>query len=243
MQTPDRPDSLAAFSNAIAASEGFRRRARGRMLGYMIYTFTTNATELQRQLERYGNPNLAMLRSLQRQNPADERMRSEVLRVLHNFLAAAKSLVDHARNFMNEVYADDPLRAEYNTRVAIDFKAAPVVQFVHDLRNYMLHKSIPILFEQLWMRSGEQPTLTVALDTKTMRDWSGWTSGAQRFLDLHAEHTEIKTVVDEYLRIVLNFYKWLADRRDEADKEHMEELRHLQDELRQYSQRFRDELA
>ena len=67
----------------------------------------------------------------------------EVVRLLHDYVAAAFSLVDATRVFVNEHYTDTGLLRVYNDRLKRDFSEAPLHRFLQDLRNYTLRYRLP----------------------------------------------------------------------------------------------------
>jgi len=67
----------------------------------------------------------------------------EVIRLLHNYVAGAKTLVDHTRNLINKYYSDSPFLKEYKAEVEKRFVTNPLAGFVEDLRNYTLYYQQP----------------------------------------------------------------------------------------------------
>jgi hypothetical protein len=231
-----RPRTLELLDE-IENCEGMRRHWKAKMWGYTFYTYSKNALELRDCLRQYEDPRQAIFRAIQTQDPGDEQFRANMVRHLHNFLAAAKSLVEHSRNFMKGVYAGHPLLAEYEDRVRSEMATSGLVQFVHDLRNYMLHKGIPIVRETLEFHPGGQPAFAVALNLAGMRSWSGWSSGSRVFMQTLPDHIRLADVIEPYLEKTVHFYQWLTNRRLVEDKPVMEELRELQRQLSEAQQK------
>lgn len=224
---------IVELLNEIEACEGMRLYWKSKMWDHTFYTFSANALELRERLKRYEDPNQALIRTIENRSPANAQFLADVIRCLHNFLASAKSLVDHSRNLMEDVYADHPLLTEYQERVRREMGSSGLVQFVHDLRNYILHKGIPIIQESLTIRPGEKPVFSVALDLSRMRDWSKWSHGAREYIDSLPDHVRLAEVVEPYLEQIVFFHQWLTNRRLEVDRPAMENLRELQRQLRQ----------
>lgn len=229
----DALHSSSTLLDQIAACEGMRRYWKAKMWGHTFYTFSANALELRHHLKGYEDGNLAMLRSMTTKRLSDDQFQANISRSLHNFLAGAKSLVDHSRNFMNEVYADQPILVEYQKRIRQEMSGSGVVQFVHDLRNYTLHKGIPVVREQLEIRPNEQPTFFVSLDLARMRTWGRWSPTALDFIDSSPEHLRIIHFVEPYVDQVVSFYGWLTNRRRDVDRPAFTELAELQRRLKQ----------
>jgi hypothetical protein len=232
MSKKPRPP-LLDLVDRIEQCEGMRRYGRGTMWAHIFYTFSKNGIELRDLLKRYEDPNQAMLRALQTRSPDDNQFRADTIRALHNFLAAAGSLVEHTRNFMREVYAGQPFLREYEKRIESEIRSSGLVRFVHDLRNYMLHKGIPLVRSSLEVRSGEQPKFSVALDLARMRTWDRWTPEARAYMDSQPDHVRISMIVEPYLEKIVYFHQWVTNRRQDVDRQVMEELHKLQEQLRE----------
>jgi hypothetical protein len=64
------------------------------------------------------------------------------MRALHNYVASASALVEHTRRIMRE--RSGPIVDEFE-RKKRDVIAHPEVPFIHNLRNYVLHHSLPFI--------------------------------------------------------------------------------------------------
>lgn len=226
MNESQRPPILQIMDQ-IEASEGLRRRTRAKAWGYTFYAFSSNALELQQRLREYENPGRALAEAAITKSLANEQYRADLIRYLHNFLASAKSLIDHTRNFMYETYAGAPILIEYIDRVQTTFATSGNTQFVHDLRNYILHKEVPIIGERFTIKQGEPPVFTVGLNLYKMRRWDRWSAAAKNFMSMLPEHVRLAELIDPYVESVVRFHEWLSTRRKEADRPVMEELRGL----------------
>ena len=72
---------------------------------------------------------------------------NEFDRLLHNVVAAIGTLIDHTRVVARR-YEGTPFYDEYTRRVQ-QVGALPAARFVKDLRNYMLHRSLPAPYNQV----------------------------------------------------------------------------------------------
>ena len=81
----------------------------------------------------------------------------DMLRPVHNFVASAATLIDHARILYNELYKPGNLMPSYPAKIAADFANDGISQFVKDLRNYCLHRRLPVMSGSVSMnlRQGE----------------------------------------------------------------------------------------
>ena len=156
----------------------------------------------------------------------------EVGRLLHNFVAASKTLIDHTRNFVRKNYSGTPIADLYYQRVTSEFAELPVGHFVCDLRNYVVHRDLPastIFFAcqrnkddpQEW----EAPRMGVRYDTGPLLDWDRWTAPAKRYIEDAGEHVTVHVFTQDYVQRVLRFHNWLSE---ELDRFHREDLVNLQ---------------
>ena len=200
------------------------------IVGLHRYTFSKNSLELRDKLREYEDPVRAFARTGASKKIGNEQFRADIIRHFHNFLAGAKSLVDHTRNYIHEVYDKDGLVREFDDRVKQTFGTNGFVSFVHDLRNYMLHKGIPIVGATMSMQQGEPPTFAFYLRLTRMRSWNGWTPRSKAYLAMVSEQVRVAHIVEPYMEIVIPFHKWLTEKRKEADEPVLQELRKLQSE-------------
>ncbi len=147
---------------------------------------------------------------------AGQQAHRELSRHIHNFVASSKTLVDHTRVFMQKNYAGTQMHKYYQDQITSTFSTDPISKFVHDLRNYMLHKGLPN--SHMFMSLEQDPakpdrgaeiTTGIRLDTKSLLEWSGWTAPAKQYLNQGGEYIYIDQFVDEYLTRVNQFHSWL----------------------------------
>ena len=161
----------------------------------------------------------------------------EVSRRIHNFVAAAKTLVDHTRVFMTENYQKTSLFIDFNNEIKQRFEKNPVAKFVHDLRNYMLHRGLPnsemfVFFSQ----DPESPNPNaqiktgVKLNAEELIDWNGWTTPARSYLSIAGSELAIETFVDAYVSQVEDFQNWISERLFNFHARDMAELDALREE-------------
>ncbi len=110
---------------------------------FSLNTFQINSLELLEATKKIRDPDLGLPLMSEGNREAGVQAHREINRYIHNFVASAKTLVDHTRVFMEEEYSGQSVMAEYLSKVKGALANEPVVKFVHDLRNYMLHKGLP----------------------------------------------------------------------------------------------------
>ncbi len=111
---------------------------------FTLNIFQMNAQELIEITRRVNDPDEGIRLMAVANREAGSQTHREVTRRFHNFVAAALTLVEHTRIFMREHYSDTPMLERYQAKVDTDFKNQPLVRFVQDLRNYILHNGCPI---------------------------------------------------------------------------------------------------
>lgn len=90
---------------------------------------------------------LALVSNTGADDAAQEAFFDEFDRLLHNVVAASGTLIDHSRVVARR-YEGTPFYDEYIRRVA-EIGALPAAKFVKDLRNYMLHQSLPAPYSRV----------------------------------------------------------------------------------------------
>ena len=138
----------------------------------------------------------------------------ELLRYLHNYLASFKTLVDHTRIIMDRDYLDHGFYKDYQSRIYSDFAENPLACFIQNLRNYLLHYSLPSTFSEFNIskdpESGKEVVQTRATIKKVpMTHWSGWSVKAREYLDNAEDDIELLNIIKEHEDKVRKFNEWL----------------------------------
>lgn len=156
-----------------------------------------------------NNIGITMISNVGPEEPRRQLYR-ELIRLVHNYVASAGTLVDHTRKLMAR-YEGTPIREEYQSRLAEAMKE-DLVRFVPKWRNYVLHFGIPGVGVQMTVeRPGEQPTFLVFADRDAALRWNNWTVQARRFLENGPKNIPLKDVLFDYARIIDGLYRWLYD--------------------------------
>ena len=154
------------------------------------------------------------------------------VRLFHNYLAAAKSLVDHTRIFVKEIYNGTGFGKEYDVEVRKCFRESDLGSFVQDLRNFFLHRQIPLTSATLKWETGKKIKNSIMLDVKELLTWDKWSRHAKAYLSKFNSEIDLLTLIDGYTSLVMKFYEWLEEKQFEIHQEVFDELRKL-DERRQ----------
>ncbi len=201
-------------------------KLRQELLGFetSLYIFDVNYTEFKNIVEVLLKDRIKYELVSPRNQDQLRLVQMDILRRLHNFVAAAKSLVDHSRNLNNKLYKKQNSFPEYQERVKLDFAEDPLSQFVQDLREYCQHYRAPSIGLSVSVQptaNGDIEEWTVFLAQKDLRQFDGWNAKAKQYLNEHKGDINILETIDKYRNKVVDFYKWFLRRQDEI---HAEEI-------------------
>ncbi|MGX7703289.1 hypothetical protein [Methylobacterium sp. Gmos1] len=135
--------SCYEINKDIHASNGMKFINREHIRSFSVNIFRANADELIELVRHLSDPEHGMRLMAVANKEAGTQAHREVSRRIHNFVAAAKTLVDHTRVFIEANYDQTDISKIYKMEVDSKFAKNKNVKFVHDLRNYMLHRGLP----------------------------------------------------------------------------------------------------
>lgn len=209
---------------ALANTQGFQLGQKYDRLGMSFYIFKRNHDELISSIEHFKQPRVMLLWD-------DEEIGqflNEVTRRLHNFVAAAKTLVEHTRIITRELYGDTEFWKEYDAEVTQRFTLNPAVQFVHKLRDYILHRDLPVTSARLSLTDFDSSLL---ISIEKMRDWDSWTGLSRQYVNTAKDQEKIEDIVRAYTESVISFHSWFYDRHVELHEEAYAETERLRQRL------------
>lgn len=209
-------NTAADILRQITASAGSGYLNRARQRSFSLNVFHMNAVELMEAAQRVTDPEQGLALMLEKNREAGLQAHRELDRRVHNFVSSALSLVAHTRALMRRTYSGTELLATYERQVTATFAESPVVQFVHGLRNYVLHVELPD--SSMFLNFTSDPDAAdgsgtietgVHYDTAPLLQWDGWNSIARVYLEQTGEHLDLHEVAQEYVTIVDQFHGWL----------------------------------
>jgi hypothetical protein len=226
--------------HSSAGMEYLNRRKR-RDFTYNI--FRGNYSELKKLCAVVENPEIGLKLMAQSNQDQGNKAHMEVMRLFHNFLAAAKSLVDHTRVFVNHYYEGTTFEVAYANKLKNEIAEDSLMKFINDLRNYMLHRGLPngsmSLFVTNDPNTGEQTIeTTVSIDKEKLLEWKKWTAGSMPFLEAANTKIKISELSDAYGKKVEMFYEWFDAELMQHHRHDLEEFKKLQ---RAHTQALEDE--
>lgn len=138
----------------------------------------------------------------------------EMARLLHNFIASAKSLVEYTRKIINERYRDADFYEQYQTEVRKRFVNNHLSGFIEELRNYVLHYSLPLssINTSMILGSEDDPgsvRVSFRLKKVDLLSWDGWTAKKGRgFLNNINDEIDIECLADDYYKQTVAIQVW-----------------------------------
>jgi hypothetical protein len=210
MPNIDNPEELAKEVNNSDAAI-----ISGRLitLGRNYYVFNRNYQDITNLFEWVKKPEqILRLWDPQNRNELDTII-NEVIRLFHNYLASAKTLVDLTRNVIPEWYKDTDFQNEYTAQISSRFSSSPIVGFIEELRNYNLHYSLPITKATLVMeKNPDTIDFNFVILKRNLLNWKGWTTKGKLYLDLSDDDIDLNKLVESYYQLIFEFHSWLEKR-------------------------------
>ena len=226
-------ENFSALYKQVLDSKGMEYLGRRKIRAFALNIFEENFNEIQKTCAVIEDAKAGVKLIHTAQQGEGYRFHMEVARLFHNFLASAKTLVDHTRCFMEDHYEGTLLKQNYDRRVADHLSQDQLIKFVHDLRNYMLHKGLPTVHMSLdATRIPETNSFkvltTVIINKEKLLLWEKWTQLSRAFLEEAEEHLKISNITSAYSNKILSFYQWFDTQLVEHHKDDIAELEKLQ---------------
>jgi hypothetical protein len=220
-------DDPALLSVQVYRSEAYQIYLRLHTFALNHFVFARNYEELRKLLVAAQSPDVFY--ELWTQDKAEEmhKVTRELIRLFHNFLASAKTLVDHTRTLINDYYEGTNFLTEYQTEVNKRFVDNSLTGFIEDLRNYALHYQLPFTGARFKPADGEDAQRFI-LHTDQLLNWSKWTVKGKPFLETAGEEIIVLDLVDEYFRQVNGFHEWMKTRLEEIHADDLAWLDEMQ---------------
>lgn len=162
-----------------------------------------------------------------------EAFQKVVVRLLHNFVAASMTCIDHSRVLYRHVYEEDLRFPDYQDEVKKRFAENPLVQFVVCLRQYCQHYKTPTIQSELNTKDLPKINSRLQLIVKDLCKFDGWNTKAKEFIKSQKEKIDLLYLIDSYYRLLMDFYRWFNGRQNEIHKKELEAVNAKQDKLRE----------
>ncbi len=177
-----------------------------------FYVFDKNYEQMKKLIEYLNDSEDIFIRLNDIQNVQD--ILAEMARLLHNFIASAKSLVEYTRKLMNERYKNENFYEQYQSEVRARFISNHLSGFIEELRNYVLHYSLPLGSINTSMTRNPETDLcdmriSFRLKKVNLLLWDGWTAKKGRaFLNHTDDEIDIERLIDDYYKQTVSIQVW-----------------------------------
>jgi len=213
-------------SDVEKLAELYRRRdgAKGTKIVRMIESITTTRHILIINYEELTTANDLFMKNWSLVEPKNKeelnKFLIEYIRHLYNYIASFCSLLDHIDAFHGD--ADDPQFDKDYHRKFEHLKNNGRVKFIMDLRNYQIHRQLPIVGVELsymmtpeGIKIGEIAGITkgeLSLNKENLLEWDGWTAPSKKYLKGCRRYVYLRELINDCQHIILEFYEWFSDR-------------------------------
>jgi len=138
----------------------------------------------------------------------------EFVRRLHNYVAAAKTLVDHTRAFRNR-WTDEAFNNAFQTRLK-ELLSNPVVKFIQQLRNPTQHSRLPPVARVTTFEADSlnpatvRPLVRLMVKARDLENLYGWSSPALAYIRANIDHesVDVTLAIRRYQESLESFYAW-----------------------------------
>lgn len=206
----------------VHESQAFQIYLRRVTLDTLLSVFDRNAHELRTFLRDAVKPENTYLFMRREEGVVILR---EIIRLFHNFVASAKMLIDNMRPLIRKWYKNTSFLTAYELEVKRRFVNNKLSFFIEDLRNYVLHYSLPVTtaFVRVTIdpATGQQNEVAhITLNKESLLLWKNWDKG-KAFLKQADNEIDLLAIVESYYTQVIEFHVWMHDA---FDKFHAEEF-------------------
>lgn len=220
----------------IHASKGMRCLDRLHSRSFSTNIYRVNAKELRHAIEITEDPEFGLQVFNVENREAGTQAHREINRLFHNYLAAAKTLIDHTRAFVGDHYKSSKFERLYKEKISAEFASDSVAKFVQDLRNFIVHRGLPHSEMHFTFNKEDGFSTGVRLDRDKLLEWGGWTAESRKYLKSQPERVSIRHIFEAYDEKVSNFSTWFDDTLRDYHKDDLFELELMQ---REYQEKHR----
>ncbi len=225
--------SLEDLTDELNQLPGKRILQELRGLDLSVFTLVNNYNDFKRLIGFLTtDPRANHLLAVRNRDQLDETF-MHIARLLHNFVAAVKSLVDHTNTLHkklnvgpNKLNIEPKPFLEYKARISTEFAQDALSQFVQRLRNYCQHYRLPVVGLKISIvPSASLESKAIHLSKTGLLESSDmWTDLAKQFLSQQPEEIDILRIVTDYCNKVNAFQDWFQQREREIFAEEVAEF-------------------
>jgi hypothetical protein len=235
-------EELREIDREIEASEGFRIYNKMSLLEKSYFIFDTNYLNFRHVLDEFEQPMVFLKLWEEKARDRFDLFINDVIRLFHNYLAGATTLIDHIDTLKDGLYGESGFSSEYQARWEEQLGGPALPRFVEDLLVYMLHQGLPLALAELHFGrtgSGVEVDSAIKLDVSKLKEWEHWSEKGREYLDMLEGKVKLDDIAREYTSVVAGFYQWFELRQSELHREVLEELEELEGKRRDHWQKIR----
>jgi hypothetical protein len=128
-------------------------------------------------------------------------------RLLHNYVAASMTLVGHSRKLMGKRSGRLAERFKERKKALLEH---PEMAFIQGLRNFSLHRALPLVGYNLSWTRGQQAKSEMQLSVSDLLTFDDWKRPARGLIAQYDEVLPIRPVVERHHSMFYEFNSWLA---------------------------------
>lgn len=143
----------------------------------------------------------------------------ELLRLFHNYTASVISHRDHTYQLKNKL-DNEQLNEEYN--IELEKRNIPKkTSFIQDLRNFTLHRSLPLVDIEGQFSSGQEGAPKVIgkqkllLKKERLLLWDKWSAESKKYIENSKDKINLKTECTKYQTTIEDFDDWFWQKLEE----------------------------
>jgi hypothetical protein len=138
----------------------------------------------------------------------------EFTRLLHNFLASSNMLIDVTRRWVEQQFKETEFLKTYKDEIVKRFTNNMPAQFLKDLRNFTLHRTLPLAIPELRMQEVDEHHLKSSLGIVLLKDylleWDNWSELGKMQIQMAIEgELDIQAIIDRHYGNETKFMQWL----------------------------------
>jgi hypothetical protein len=183
-------------------------------INYML--FRRNYEELIRLQKQFNTPINFQQLAFQT-NKGQEIAQDTILeftRLLHNFLASSNMLIDVTRRWVEQQFKETLFLKTYKDEIIKRFTNNVQAQFLKDLRNFTLHRTLPLAIPELRMQEVDEHHLKSSLGIVLLKDylleWDNWSELGRMQIQMAIDgELDIQAIIDQHYYNETKFMQWL----------------------------------
>ena len=211
---PPMPTTILTVQEELVAMPAWKRVKRIEHFASSVRLLERNASALVVALNTLvRDPRSFHLVAVAQRATLDAAL-EEVLHLLHNFVAAALTLVDHTRVLYKDLYSISEF-PDYQAEIEKRFSSVPLIQFVKCLRQFAQHVRLPHVSFKVELKQGAPPVRHIFLSKQDLETFDSWNAVAKQYLQSAPESINLDDIVQDYIVSVREFYGWMMSRQSE----------------------------